>query len=467
MDIICTRPRCSHPQNSDPSLDNLANLKKIQQKYCNSCGMPLILADRYLPIKLLGEGGFGRAFLARDRHTPTMRYCVVKQFQPSGNLTPQQLELALDLFEREAMVLEKLGSKNPQIPDLYAFFPLAVPNYPNGGEQQYFYLAQEYIEGENLELELERRRIFSEAEILELLAQILPVLQFVHDNGSIHRDIKPSNIIRSPENIFYLIDFGSVKQITANIGHNQLSTGIYSMGFAPPEQTSGLQVYPATDLYALAATCVNLLTNKATAELFNAYENRWNWRQYAPQISNLLAKTLDRMLLSSPSSRFQSAKEVINYLLAPPSPSPIPSPSPTSSLPSPSPLTPSPSPRPRVLSRPLPEILVNAAFTGFEAALFYIALASLLGISGVSLGLWGVLVGLFIFAQNRRIIEKIDLAILSGISLALVWFIPALRTVLGTNPPYLILVSGVILGLVATIVTIIFRLIYLLLSRYF
>jgi serine/threonine-protein kinase len=457
MDIFCTRPRCSHPQNNDSSLDNPANIKKIQQKYCTSCGMPLILADRYLPIKLLGEGGFGRAFLARDRHTPTMRYCVVKQFQPSGNLTPQQLELALDLFEREATVLERLGSKNPQIPDLYAFFPLVVPNYPNGGEQQYFYLAQEYIEGENLELELERRGIFSEAETLELLAQILPVLQFVHDNGSIHRDIKPSNIIRSSENIFYLIDFGAVKQITANIGQNQISTGIYSMGFAPPEQTSGLQVYPATDLYALAATCVNLLTNKTNAELFNAYENRWNWRQYAPQISNLLAKTLDRMLLPSPSSRFQSAQEVLNHLLAPPSPSPIPSPSPTSFPPSPSPRTP---------SRPLPELLVNAAFTGFEAALLYISLTSLLGISGIGLGLWGVLVGLVIFAQNRRIIEKIDFAILAGISLALVWFIPALRTILGTNPPYLILVSGVILGLVATIVTIIFRLIYLLLSRY-
>jgi serine/threonine protein kinase len=458
MEIICTRPHCPRPKNIDPDLDNPTHLKKIQQKYCNSCGMPLILADRYVPVSLLGEGGFGRAFLARDRYTPTMRYCVVKQFQPSKNLPPEQLDMALELFEREATVLEKLGSKNPQIPDLYAFFPLIIPDASGQKEQQYFYLALEYIEGENLEQELERKGMFTEEEILELLAQILPVLQFVHDNDSIHRDIKPSNIIRSPDNIFHLLDFGAVKQITANLGQKQSSTGIYSMGFAPPEQTGGLQVYPATDLYALAATCVNLLTNQATTDLFNSYENRWDWRQYAPKVSITLAEVLDRMLLPSPSSRFQSAKEVFDRLSFHSSQTSISAPSPPIFKPQNLPSS--------TFFRPLPELLTNAAFTGFEAGLLYISLTSLLGISGISLGLWGIILGLLIFAQNRRIIEKVDLIFLSAISLALVLLIPSLRSILGTNSPLIAPIAGIILGSIATIATIVFRLLYLFLSRY-
>jgi serine/threonine protein kinase len=456
MDIFCTRPRCLHPKNADPSLDDFAVLKTIQQKYCTSCGMPLILVGRYLPVRLLGEGGFGRAFLARDRYTPTMRYCVVKQFQPSGNLSPQQLNLAQELFEREATVLEQLGSKHPQIPDLYAFFPLIVPSYPAGKEEQYFYLAQEYIQGENLEQELARRGIFSEAEILELLRQILPVLQFVHDNSSIHRDIKPSNIIRSPENVFYLLDFGAVKQVAISLQNSpsQSSTGIYSMGFAPPEQTSGSQVYPATDLYALAVTCVNLLTDKTAAQLYNSYENRWNWRESAPQVSNHVADILDRLLLPSPNHRLQSAQEVLDILFA------------SSSSAS----APQKSPQARIrhsLNRSLVELLSNAAFTGFEGALFYITLVSLLGFSGVSMGLWGITIGLLIFAQNRRILDNVDLLIIPSVTLALVWFIPTLHDIFGTNPPYLIIVSAILSGLSAILVTIVFRLIYLLLWRIF
>nr|WP_322506308.1 protein kinase [Chroococcidiopsis cubana] len=80
---------------------------------------------------------------------------------------------------------------------------------------------------------------------------------------AIHRDIKPSNIIRDRHGKLYLLDFGAVKQVTSQAGGAQsASTGIYSMGFAPPEQVSGGEVYPSTDLYALAVTAVNLLTGK-------------------------------------------------------------------------------------------------------------------------------------------------------------------------------------------------------------
>ena len=132
MEILCTRTGCPRPVNSFADLDDSNILKTVQQKFCTSCGMPLILIGRYLPVKLLGKGGFGAAFLARDRYTPAMRQCVVKQFQPAGDLTPQQMQIAQGLFEREAVVLEELGNRHPQIPDLFAFFPLEVPSLQPG-----------------------------------------------------------------------------------------------------------------------------------------------------------------------------------------------------------------------------------------------------------------------------------------------------------------------------------------------
>ncbi|MBD0347246.1 MAG: serine/threonine protein kinase, partial [Coleofasciculus sp. Co-bin14] len=315
MEIYCTRPGCPRPQNFFPDLDDRATLQAAQQKYCMSCGMPLILVGRYIPLKLLGRGGFGTAFLARDRLTPAMRQCVVKQFQPSGDLNLQQIQIAQELFEREAEVLEQLGSHNDQIPDLFAFFPLTVPTQQVGKEDQFFYLVQEFIDGKNLEEELAEKGTFSEAEILEVLREILKVLKYVHENGSIHRDIKPSNIMRDRRGRLYLLDFGAVKQVTkaAAAGTAGRSTGIYSMGFAPPEQMSGGQVYPSTDLYALAVTVITLLTGKEAGELYDSYSNQWHWRNYA-QVSTPLANVLDRMLLATPNQRFPSAQEVLDAL---------------------------------------------------------------------------------------------------------------------------------------------------------
>jgi serine/threonine protein kinase len=438
--------------------------------------MPLILVGRYIPLRLLGKGGFGAAFLARDRYTPAMRQCVVKQFQPSGNLNLQQLKTAQDLFEREAEVLEELGSRHPQIPDLFAFFPLTTPGLQPGKEDQFFYLVQEFIDGQNLEEELETKGRFSETQALEVLREILGVLKFVHEHESIHRDIKPSNIMRDKNGRLYLLDFGAVKQVRTVVAAGAASgrsTGIYSMGFAPPEQMAGSQVYPSTDLYALAVTVITLLTGKDPSELYDSYNNELNWRQYAPQVSNTLADVLDRMLLPTPNQRFQSAQDVLDALASPPTPVPqplTPPPPPQSAhsstaLGSPNPpLTSSPVSSTRLKRQPfsLLEMLSGAAFTGFEGALLYMALTSLLPSPGISIGLWGMLMGGLIFAQFRRTIEKFDFLIITGITLCLMFFIPALQPGI---PLQTAAIVAVLAGAAAIAVTALFRLVYLLLSR--
>jgi serine/threonine-protein kinase len=501
MEIYCTRPGCARPVNHFADLDDSGTLKTAQQKYCMTCGMPLILIGRYLPVRLLGQGGFGAAFLARDRYTPAMRQCVVKLFQPSGDLSPEQLKLAQDLFEREGQVLEQLGNRHPQIPDLLAFFELEVPGGRTGQGDRFFYLVQEFIDGEDLEGEMARKGALPPAEVIEVLVQILKVLQFVHDNGSIHRDIKPSNIMRHKDGRLYLLDFGAVKQVTAgaaSAGSAKGSTGIYSMGFAPPEQMSGGVVYPATDLYALAVTCITLLTGKQPNELYDPYQNKWNWRGHT-SVNSAIADVLDRMLLPTPSQRFQSANEVLAALKAaisspatpPPPPSVTQPPPPVTPPPpprtSPTPPTPPSLPTPPLSHTPPPqnpvprsqrqkppfslmEVIGGAAFTGVEAGILGIALVSVLGTTIISSGFWLGLLGILIFAQNRRWIERFDLVIIAAVTLALVVLISPLRSLpfsLGLGPLEDVIFLIVAAGLLAVAIALVFQLIYRILSRLF
>ncbi|TRU94558.1 MAG: serine/threonine protein kinase [Microcystis wesenbergii Mw_QC_S_20081001_S30D] len=457
MEVICTRPHCPRPRNQCLDLDDNNRLTSIEQKYCITCGMPLILGGRYLPERLLGKGGFGAAFLAVDRYSPKKAKCVIKQFQPSGNLSPQALEKAKNLFFQEAHVLEDLGREHPQIPDLYAFFPLKVKNQLTGEEEQFFYLAQEYIDGKNLEEILQQQqKPFQESEVKNILKELLLILKFIHENGSIHRDIKPSNIMLSKSGRLYLLDFGAVKQATNNPSNTQeKSTTIYSAGFAPPEQQLGNQVSASTDLYALAATCVILLTNRDPDELYDPQKQVWNWQNYAPNISADLAQVFNKMLLANPRDRFQSCGEVLTALNPP---SPIP-PSPPS--PPPSPIPPSP-PVIRKTSRfSLGETFANAAFTGFEGTLLVIALNSLVPSVGIIIAF--MILGGLVLALFKKVIEGKDIPIIAAITLAFL-LIPQLQGTL-SFPEIAIIAVMAAIGAIA--ITAFFRLIYQIILRLF
>ncbi|WNC52728.1 MULTISPECIES: protein kinase domain-containing protein [unclassified Thermosynechococcus] len=315
MLIYCTRPQCSHPHNDLPELEGDVLVDTISQKYCANCGMPLILRGRYVAQQLLGQGGFGITYLGRDLDTPAKRQCVIKQLQVETS-NPDLLQKAENLFKREARLLETLG-EHPQIPTLFAFFQERVSSSTGKAEQHYFYLVQEFIDGDTLECELAYRGYLSEEEVREVLKDLLPVLQYIHDQGAIHRDIKPANIIRQSaknskfpgQRRLYLIDFGAVKEISRVTEVAKGHTKIYTAHYAAPEQVRGEQVFPSSDLYALAVTCIVLLTGKDPKELFDNYHHTWNWQKYV-QITPTFRDVLAKMLAVAPSDRYQSAKEV-------------------------------------------------------------------------------------------------------------------------------------------------------------
>ncbi|NER50314.1 MAG: hypothetical protein F6J92_27295 [Symploca sp. SIO1A3] len=244
---------------------------------------------------------------------------------------------------------------------------------------------------------------------------------------------------------------------------------------------SGAQVYPSTDLYALAVTVITLLTSKDPGDLYDSYSNQWNWRGYT-QVSDTLEAVLNRMLLPTPNQRFSSSQEVMDALkhqspttpppitpsTSPPPPITPPTPPPVSQPQQPSqpPITATPQPQPPVAAKKrtfsLIEILGGAAFTGFMGGLLSFALRSFLGLSGISMGLLGMIVGGLIYAQYRRWIDSKDSVIFAGIAVLLM-LIPVLRA--GSPLTYVIAIA-VLAGAAAVAITAIFRLVYLLLSQF-
>ena len=325
MEVYCTRPGCPRPQNYFPDLDDSSLLKTVQQRYCKTCGMPLILSGRYLPVKLLGQGGFGAAFLARDRYTPAMRQCVAKLLQPSVSLTPAQLRIAQNLFEREAAVLEELGNEHPQIPSLLAFFELTVPSLQGGKNDQFFYLVQEFIDGENLEQELAVKGKFSEAEMLVVLREILKVLDFVHSRGSIHRDIKPANIwVERKSGRVKILDFGLARTADDDTQLTQSGAIIGTPAYMAPEQGRGERVDHRCDLFSLGCLLFRLCTgqmpfkgNDTIATLMAvAMENPKRPNELNRDVPSALSRLIMQLLAKDKTERPATAEKVAATLLA-------------------------------------------------------------------------------------------------------------------------------------------------------
>jgi serine/threonine-protein kinase len=275
------------------------------------------LSDRYVIIRQLGQGGFGRTYLAEDMNR-FREYCVLKEFSPVVQ-TPEAIQKAQELFEREATVLYQL--EHPQIPRFRELLPINLEG------KEYLFLVQDYVQGITysslLNTQQQQGVKFSETAVRQLLEQILPVLQYIHSMGVIHRDISPDNLIlRSSDQLPVLIDFGGVKQVAANLASQYYQSGQHNpssgtllgkVGFAPPEQMQTGLVYPHSDLYALAVTLLVLITGKMPQEIIDTQTLQWQWRREV-RLSPLLGQVLDRMLSYKPGDRYQTANQVLDAL---------------------------------------------------------------------------------------------------------------------------------------------------------
>ena len=216
-----------------------------------------ILHKRYQLQEQLGNNAGRQTWLAVDLAKSPTELVIVKLLA----FNPQMQWNEFKLFEREAQVLKQLN--HPRIPCYYNYFSL---DKHSGMGLYWFGLVQQYIPGASLQQHLTEGKRFTEAEVRSISQQVLEILSYLHgiQPPVLHRDIKPSNLILGDDGQVYLVDFGAVQDSAAAEGVSFTVVG--TTGYAPLEQFWGRAV-PASDLYALGATLIHLLTGITPGDL--------------------------------------------------------------------------------------------------------------------------------------------------------------------------------------------------------
>ena len=262
--------------------------------------VPDLIRDRYEVIRVLGAGSAGRTLLCSDRRVD--RHVAVKElhFQHAENWK------YLELFEREAKMLARLDHAG--IPKVYDYFQ-------ESGASTALYIVQEYIDGPSLQQRMDSGPMLGQREIYDLALGVLDVLDYLHGRAPpiLHRDIKPSNVILRPDGRPALIDFGGVCVGWRPPG-TAGTTVVGTFGYMPPEQLVG-QGGPASDLYALGATLLHVVTGRPPSE-FPFDSGRIEVPDNLP-IDASLARLIEALLRPAPRDRPRSAAAARRILAGP------------------------------------------------------------------------------------------------------------------------------------------------------
>ncbi|MBX9685448.1 MAG: serine/threonine protein kinase [Candidatus Obscuribacterales bacterium] len=253
------------------------------------------LQNRYRIESVLGQGGMGTVYLAKDIRLDE-RLCVVKELRDDF-YRDEDKQRALSFFDREARMLARL--KHGSIVQVSDYF----------SEQGKYFLVMEYVEGENLHSIMQKREgeAFDEKQVVSWAIEICDVLSYLHaqDPPVIYRDLKPSNIMISSGGQLKLVDFGIARKIEAD----DENTRVVSAGYSPPEQYWGAANIQS-DLYALGATMFFLLTGKDPEPLKINSPCEHN-----SEVSEYLDSVVQKCMAQETAQRYSSARELREALL--------------------------------------------------------------------------------------------------------------------------------------------------------
>ncbi len=267
----------------------------------------------YQLIRLLGSGGMGEVYLARNKNIE--QFVAVKALHPKYANNP----MIRARFKQEAVMLNSLNHPN-------------IVKFLNFVENEYgVFLIMEYVDGCTLEEYITKRNgLIVEEKAYPMFAEILNAFSYAHQHGIIHRDIKPSNIFLDKEGHIKVMDFG-IAQIISEANSNE--GGGSSMGtpaYMSPEQVYGQKLDQRSDVYSLGVLFHQMLTGRAPydsttmSELeikrYVVNDNLPRMKNYYPYISEGLQLVVDKATAKKQEDRYASCDEMfkaVKQVLAP------------------------------------------------------------------------------------------------------------------------------------------------------
>ncbi|MBI4481001.1 MAG: protein kinase [Acidobacteria bacterium] len=261
-----------------------------------------LLAERYEVLQLLGEGGMGAVYKARDRELD--RTVALKVIRPELLGQPKVLQR----FKQELVLARQVTHKN------------VVRVFDLGTASGITFITMEFLEGQSLADLLEKRQ-FSAVESVRIARQVCRALEAAHGENYIHRDLKPQNIMVSDGGKATVMDFGLARSVEMG-GMTQSNTLLGTPTYMSPEQAKGLTLDARSDLFALGIILYEMLTGKIPFQadtilatlLKRTQEPPVPPTQLNPEISPGLNDIVMKCLTIDPEQRYQTATELLYAL---------------------------------------------------------------------------------------------------------------------------------------------------------
>jgi tetratricopeptide (TPR) repeat protein len=258
-----------------------------------------VIADRYEILKLLGEGGMGAVYKARDRELDRLVALKVIRSELAGHPT------VLARFKQELILARKVTHRN-----VIRIFDLGVA-------EGLRFITMEYVDGRDLSTLLEERGKYAPAEAVKILRQVCSALEVAHSEGVVHRDLKPQNIMVEANGRACVMDFGLARSLEAT-GLTHAGAVMGTPAYMSPEQAKGLPADERSDLFSLGTIAYQMLTAVVPFKADTALASMLLRTQSPPQppieieptIPQNLNDIVMKLLATAPEARYQSAGEL-------------------------------------------------------------------------------------------------------------------------------------------------------------
>ena len=202
-----------------------------------------VLGQRYEILQILGEGGMGAVYKARDRELNRMVALKVIRPELAGS------QAIIDRFKQELLLATRVTHKN------------VIRIYDLSEAEGMKFITMEFVEGEDLRGLMQEKKKLAPAEAVEIMLQVCRALEAAHSVGIIHRDLKPQNIMRDKAGRILVMDFGLARTLEGD-GMTQTGALVGTMDYMSPEQALGKDLDQRSDLFTLGLIFYELLTGK-------------------------------------------------------------------------------------------------------------------------------------------------------------------------------------------------------------